>query len=181
LLEYLDRTVRTTTDVESFLGVPVLEIVPPLKRVRDGNGKGGPSPADEPVRTVLFSSPGPAEGKSTTALNFALMLAQQGQRVLLLEADLRRPAPHRAPDAIREPGLTNLLAGDAKLREAVRPNVRPNPDFMPCGSFPPNPCELLNSRAMERLLEEMEGRYDPGSGQKSRLERALIRARSWMD
>ena len=64
---------------------------------------------EEPIRTVLFSSPGPSEGKSTTAVNFAVMLAQQGQRVLLSDSDLRRPSLHRALDLLREPGLTNLL------------------------------------------------------------------------
>ena len=115
---------------------------------------------EEPIRTVLFSSPGPAEGKSTTAVNFAVMLAQQGQRVLLIDADLRRPSLHRALDLLREPGLTNLLIGDAEPRETVRPNVLPNLDFLPSGPFPPNPSELLNSKTMARLIEEFEGRYD---------------------
>jgi tyrosine-protein kinase Etk/Wzc len=189
-LEYLDRTVRTTADVESFLGIPVLGIIPRLRRVVEAEERGEPLPVtaplvvaldpldpaaeayrnlrmnlmfmsteDEPIRTVLFTSPGPNEGKSTTGLNFAVMLAQQGQRVLLLDADLRRPSLHKALDILREPGLTNLLVGDAELREAIRPSVLPNLDFLPSGPFPPNPSELLNSKAMERLLEELEGKY----------------------
>ena len=189
-LEYLDRTVRTTADVESFLGIPVLGIIPRLRRVAEADETertlpgGAPlvvaldpldpaaeayrnlrmnlmfmSTSDEPIRTVLFTSPGPNEGKSTTALNFSVMLAQQGQRVLLLDADLRRPTLHKALDILREPGLTNLLVGDAELREAIRPNVLPNLDFLPSGPFPPNPSELLNSKAMERLLEALEGKY----------------------
>jgi capsular exopolysaccharide synthesis family protein len=117
------------------------------------------STEDDPIRTVLFTSPGPNEGKSTTALNFSVMLAQQGQRVLLLDADLRRPSLHRALDILREPGLTNLLVGDAEVREAIRPNVLPSLDFLPSGPFPPNPSELLNSKAMERLLDELKGKY----------------------
>ncbi len=189
-LEYLDRTVRTTADVESFLGIPVLGIIPRLRRVVEAEERGETLPMgiplvvaldpldpaaeayrnlrmnlmfmsteDEPIRTILFTSPGPNEGKSTTGLNFAVMLAQQGQRVLLLDADLRRPSLHKALDILREPGLTNLLVGDAELREAIRPNVLPNLDFLPSGPFPPNPSELLNSKAMERLLEELEGKY----------------------
>lgn len=189
-LEYLDRTVRTTADVESFLGIPVLGIIPRLRRVAEAEEKGGDravgaplvvaldpldpaaeayrnlrmnlmfmSTEDEPIRMVLFTSPGPNEGKSTSALNFAVMLAQQGQRVLLLDADLRRPSLHKALDVIREPGLTNLLVGDAEHREAIRPSVLPNLDFLPSGPFPPNPSELLNSKAMERLLEALEGKY----------------------
>ena len=188
-LEYLDRTVRTSADVETLLSIPVLGIIPRLRKLRpeseedDGHGAlplmvalDPLDPAaeayrnlrmnlmfmstdDEPIRTLLFSSPGPNEGKSTTAINFAVMLAQQGQRVLLIDADLRRPALHRAMDVLREPGLTNLMVGDAELREAVRPNVLPNLDLLPSGPFPPNPSELLNSKTMQRLLEEFEGKY----------------------
>ena len=111
----------------------------------------------DPIRTILFSSPGPSEGKSTTAVNFAVMLAQQGQRVLMIDSDLRRPSPHRPLDLLREPGLTNLLIGDAEPRETLRPNVLPNLDFLPSGPFPPNPYELLNSKTMARLIEEFEG------------------------
>lgn len=188
-LEYLDRTVRTSADVETLLGIPVLGIIPRLRRLEDqaedtGNGKKVPmvvamdpldpaaeayrnlrmnltfmSTTESPIKSILFSSPGPDEGKSTTALNFAVMLAQQGQRVLLIDADLRRPSLHRALDLLREPGLTNLLVGDAESREAVRPNVLPNLDILPSGPFPPNPSELLNSRAMEKLVEELGGKY----------------------
>ena len=189
-LEYLDRTVRTSADVETLLGIPVLGIIPRLRRVAlDQEGpsasKGLPllvaldplDPAAEayrnlrmnlmfmgtegdPVRSVLFSSAGQGEGKSTTAVNFAVMLAQQGQCVLLVDADLRRPALHRSLDLLREPGLTNLLVGDATVREAVRPSVLPNLDVLPSGPFPPNPSELLSSKAMQRLLEEFEGKYN---------------------
>lgn len=190
-LEYLDRTVRTSSDVESLLGIPVLGVIPRLRRLGDGGGDraspgGKPLPMvvaldpvdpaaeayrnlrmnlmfmsteEDPIRTVLFSSPGPDEGKSTTALNFAVMLAQRGERVLLLDADLRRPALHRSLDLLREPGLTNLLVGDVEAREAIRPNVLPNLDVLPSGPFPPNPSELLSSGAMIRLLEEFEERY----------------------
>jgi succinoglycan biosynthesis transport protein ExoP len=193
-LEYLDRTVRTSSDIESLLDIPVLGVIPQLSRLENAasdasqlEGRGIPlivamdplDPASEayrnlrmnlmyvspdsdkrPIKTILFSSPGPSEGKSTTAVNFALMLAQQGHRVLLIDSDLRRPSLHRALDLLREPGLTNLLIGDAEPRETVRPNVLPNLDFLPSGVFPPNPSELLNSKAMARVIEEFEGRYD---------------------
>lgn len=192
-LEYLDRTVRTSADVETLLGIPVLGIIPRLRLVDEEDEDGAdvaPRPrvplivaldpldpaaeayrnlrmnllfmstTDEPIRSVLFVSPGPEEGKSTTAINFAVMLAQQGQRVLVLDADLRRPGLHRALDVLREPGLTNLLVGDAEPRTVVRPNVLPNLDFLPSGPFPPNPSELLDSRGMKRLLEEFQRKYD---------------------
>lgn len=193
-LEYLDRTVRTSSDVESLLGIPVLGVIPRLRAIEERTaqtaGASAPhrtlplivamdpldpaaeayrnlrmnlmfmSTEDTPIRTVLFSSPGPSEGKSTTAINFAVMLAQQGQKVLVVDADLRRPSLHRAVDVLREPGLTNLLIGDIDLREAIRPSVLPHLDFLPSGPFPPNPSELLNSKVMGRLLENLEGRYD---------------------
>ncbi|NJD19379.1 MAG: polysaccharide biosynthesis tyrosine autokinase, partial [Gemmatimonadetes bacterium] len=191
-LEYLDRTLRTTSDVESLLGIPVLGVIPRLRRTEEtvaqaGAPGGGALPlivAMDPldpaaeayrslrmnltfmgtegaaVRSILFSSPGPSEGKSTTAINLGIMLAQQGQRVLVVDADLRRPSLHRALDVAREPGLTNLLIGDAEPRETIRSNVLPNLDFLPSGPFPPNPAELLNSKSMGRILEELEGRYD---------------------
>ena len=188
-LEYLDRTVRTSSDIETLLGIPVLGIIPRLRRLgAEEEAPNAPqgipllvaldpldpaaeayrnlrmnlmfmSTEDEPIRSILFTSPGPGEGKSTSTVNFAVMLAQQGQRVLLIDADLRRPSIHRALDLLREPGLTNLLVGDASVREAVRPSVLPNLDVLPSGPFPPNPSELLNSKAMKRLLEEFEGRY----------------------
>lgn len=191
-LEYLDRTVRTSSDVETLLGIPVLGVIPRLLRVDEEDQEkplrrppsGVPlvvaldpldpaaeayrnlrmnlmfmSTEDDPIRSILVSSPGPAEGKSTTAVNMAVMLAQQGQRVLLVDADLRRPALHRALDLLREPGLSNVLVGDADVREAVRPSVLPNLDMLPSGPFPPNPSELLNSKTMQRLLEEFEAKY----------------------
>lgn len=190
-LEYLDRTVRTSSDVEALLGIPVLGIIPRLRRVEEEEDEEQSRPRrhvplvvaldpldpaaesyrnlrmnlnfmsteDDPIRTLLVTSPGPGEGKSTTAVNYAVMLAQQGERVLMIDADLRRPAMHRALDLLREPGLTNLLVGDVEPREAVRPNVLPNMDVLPSGPFPPNPSELLNSKSMQRILEEFQGKY----------------------
>lgn len=191
-LEYLDRTVRTSADIEGLLGIPVLGIVPRLRRIAaaetepaDRGRKAPPlvvaqdpmdpaaeayrnlrmnlsfmSTDEEPLRSILFSSPGPDEGKSTTAVNYAVMMAQQGERVLLVDADLRRPTMHRSLDILREPGLTNLLVDDAEPREAVRPNVLPNLDVLTSGPFPPNPSELLNSRGMERLMSDFQAKYD---------------------
>ena len=140
-LEYLDRTVRTSADVEMLLSIPVLGVIPRLRKIpsesmaEDRHSKlpllvalDPLDPAaeafrnlrmnlmfmsteDEPIRTLLISSPSPSEGKSTTSINFAATLAQQGQRVLPVDADIRRPALHRAMDVLREPGLTDLLIG----------------------------------------------------------------------
>jgi capsular exopolysaccharide synthesis family protein len=112
------------------------------------------------LQLICFTSPGPGEGKSTTASNLAITLAQQGAHTLLVDADLRRPQVHRAFNLVQEPGLTDILVGAATLREAVRPNVIPNLDVLPGGALPPNPSELLGSEAMHRLLGELRAQYD---------------------
>mgnify|MGYP001579675883 FL=1 len=112
------------------------------------------------LRIICVTSPGPGEGKSTTAANLAITLAQQGTRTLLVDADLRRPLAHKAFNLVQEPGLTDILVGTATLREAARPNVVPNLDVLPAGALPPNPSELLGSAAMHRLIEEMRAEYE---------------------
>jgi len=112
------------------------------------------------LRLICITSPGPGEGKSTTAANLAITMAQQGSRTLLVDADLRRPLVHKAFNLVQEPGLTDILVGTATLREAARPNVVPNLDVLPAGALPPNPSELLGSAAMHRLLEELRAAYE---------------------
>ena len=112
------------------------------------------------LKVICVTSPGPGEGKSTTAANLAITLGQQGARTLLVDADLRRPLVHRAFNLVQEPGLTDILVGSAALREAVRPNVVPGLDVLPGGALPPNPSELLGSEAMHRLVAELRGQYD---------------------
>jgi len=112
------------------------------------------------LKLIIVTSPGPGEGKSTTAANLAITLAQQGTSTLLVDADLRRPLVHRAFNLVQEPGLTDILVGTAQLREAIRPNVIPNLDVLPAGPLPPNPSELLGSEPMRRLLETVRGQYE---------------------
>jgi len=184
-LEYLDQTIKNAGDVERVIGVPVLGLIPhdPALR-RSGNGKppitivareGMDQPAAEafralrtnvtfvgaekPLQFMSVTSPGPGEGKSTTAVNLAVALAQGGQRTLLIDGDLRRPLIHRAFALVQEPGLTDVLVGRATAREAVRPDAAPGLDVLPSGSIPPNPSELLGSAAMHSLISALRRDY----------------------
>lgn len=112
------------------------------------------------LKLIVVTSPGPGEGKSTTAANLAITLAQQGAPTLLVDADLRRPLVHRAFNLVQEPGLTDVLVGKAQVREAIRPNVVPKLDVLPAGALPPNPSELLGSEPMRRLLDQLRTQYE---------------------
>ncbi len=118
---------------------------------------------DDPPRVVVVTSPLPQDGKSTSASNLAITLAQQGHLTLLVDADLRRGVLNDVFGCEREPGLSNVLAGHAKIDDAiheVRLGHSGSIHFMPSGPFPPNPAELLGSGRMRALIEELESRYD---------------------
>lgn len=100
------------------------------------------------------------EGKSITALNIAISFAEAGQRVLLIDADLRRPSQARLLIENGAPGLSNVLAGLCDDENAIRKDLIKNLDVMFSGEIPPNPSELLSSPAMQELLSRLEGKYD---------------------
>jgi tyrosine-protein kinase Etk/Wzc len=117
------------------------------------------------LRTIVVTSPEPMDGKTTTAVNLAITLAEQGMRVVLVEADKRRPVLHKVLHTDRSPGLSDLLSGTAPLERALR--EIPLPDhasgsfsFIPAGNPVPNPAELLGSLAMRQLLELLANNYD---------------------
>jgi len=118
---------------------------------------------DAPPKVVVFTSPMPGDGKSTTAANLALVLAQQGQKVLLVDADMRRGLLHELFGGAREPGLSEVLFGRLPLASGVVP-VEPREgvllDFLPSGIWPPNPSELIASARMRNLVDEARGQYD---------------------
>lgn len=118
---------------------------------------------ERPPRTLVLSSAEPGEGKSTTTANLAVALAQQGARVLLIDADLRRGALHELFGQSREPGLSNVLLGRVSLDAALQTvelSGGTTLHFLPNGALPPNPAELLASDAMRRTVREVEDRYD---------------------
>jgi tyrosine-protein kinase Etk/Wzc len=112
---------------------------------------------ETPPRAVVFTSPMPGDGKSTTAANLALVLAHQGHRILLVDADMRRGILHEVLGAAREPGLADVLMGRMPLSQAtaaVEPREGVRLDFLPSGSWTPNPAELITSPGMRALLAE---------------------------
>jgi len=114
-------------------------------------------------RTIVFTSPAPGDGKSTSAANLAITLAQQGVRCLLVDADMRRGVLHTVFEEAREPGLSQLVLGTAVLDGTVRSiplGDEGTLDFIPTGALPPNPAELLGSDRMTSLLAQMAERWE---------------------
>lgn len=177
--EYIDNRIKSPQDVMSHLGLPFLGMVPILLE-KDGDPskalisrRVAPafseafrsirtnvlfSSADAGMRSVLVTSSRPGEGKSLVASNLATAIAQAGQRVLLIDADMRRPRMNDIFEIQMEPGLSNLLVGDAKSREAIRPSDVKNLWLLPAGKLPPNPAELLESKSFKHLLKSL-GEY----------------------
>ena len=115
---------------------------------------------DAPLRRILVTSAGPGEGKSTTAANLALVLAQGDRPVLLVEADLRRPNVHTLFRQPSSPGLSSYLVGDALLEAVLLKSAVPNLSLVASGPIPPNPAELLASRRMHAFLATVAERFD---------------------
>ena len=174
LLEYFDTSFRNVTDVETRLKLPVLGVIP---FQRDPTGAHSDDPADtEPFRVlhtnlnlalkagqphalVLFSA-GPGEGKSTTLHRLAGLIASAGERVILIDSDLRRPTQHRLADRPKVPGLSDLLLGQKTIDEVTQKNIAPGLDFIPSGGQPGFTLSLLYSNRLRDLIATLRGRYD---------------------
>jgi capsular exopolysaccharide synthesis family protein len=185
--ERMDNTVKTPDDVTQQLGLPFLGMVPTANLGRLADGDFGQ--ADLPVvlrepqsaaaeayrvirtnlifsapsktgRLILFGSANPGEGKTTSVANLAASLAQNGARVLAVDADLRRPTLHRHFGLEHTPGLSDLVVGRAKLADVVHATSVPGLSVLPCGYIPPNPAELLGSDALRDVLQALRKKYD---------------------
>jgi capsular exopolysaccharide synthesis family protein len=119
------------------------------------------STAGRPPRTILITSGEPGEGKTTTAINTAISLAQLGASVLIIDCDLRKPATHTIFGIEHEEGLSTYLSrGEIKADDLIQRLQIPNLSLLPCGPVPPNPAELLSSDKMKALLQEVSEKYD---------------------
>ncbi|MDQ1144586.1 capsular exopolysaccharide synthesis family protein [Bacillus sp. SORGH_AS 510] len=115
---------------------------------------------DKEIKSIVVTSPEPADGKSTTSANLAIVLAQQGKRVLLVDADLRKPSVHYAFYISNLEGLTSVLTKEKSIKDVISRTNIPNLDVLPCGVIPPNPSELLDSNAMETMINELKVTFD---------------------
>jgi capsular exopolysaccharide synthesis family protein len=190
LFEYLDSSVKTAEDVEQMTRLPFFGLIPevsferrrrvekerlyPVELITFGHPKSILSEAYRNIRTsillsfsgkppkkIAISSPNPAEGKTTTAINTAIALSQTGARVLVIEADLRRPRIHRIFEQENDGiGLSNFLSGNAELDSIIKKTEIPDLSYILSGPIPPNPSELLGSSVFKNMVESLAERFD---------------------
>lgn len=185
-LDYMDTTIKSEADVQSYMGAAVLGGIPSIEReageesfddlfatkkprshfaeaFRTARTALAFSATDKPIQAFVVSSTMPAEGKSLTAINLAIAYAQVGKKVLLVDADLRKPRLHEVfKIADRHVGLSHLLSADGSddIDAQVFPSAIQNLTILPAGQLPPNPVELLDSARFATLLERLRARYD---------------------
>lgn len=118
------------------------------------------SAVDKPLNSILVTSTNPSEGKSITAANLAVVYAQAGNKVLLIDADMRKPTVHYTFRLNNLRGLSNVLIGDCALEQATSSSDVDHLDVLTSGPIPPNPAELLGSKQMKQTLEYAKTLYD---------------------
>jgi capsular exopolysaccharide synthesis family protein len=177
LLEYLDTTVRPTSDVVAETGAKLLSVVGRVPRLRRGRGqlfvlqRPASSSAEairllrtnlqfaataRPLNSLVVSSPGRADGKSVLTANLAVAIAQTGQSAVVIDADLRRPSQHRIFEVKNDIGLTTLLTDPGRSwHEVAVEVVTPNLRLIPSGPLPSHPTDLLSSDRLRRLIAEI--------------------------
>jgi capsular exopolysaccharide synthesis family protein len=178
---FIDDRVKSSFDIEGVVGVPLIGIIPQIKRM-DAADKAQivVNNADRQVaeafltlhsslrlkdesknaKCILTTSTIPGEGKSFTTTNLALTFAAHGEKVIVIDCDLRKPNIHKSFRLENLKGLIDVCAGTAKIDDVVVRNVQPNLDVMPAGGRAKNPTQVLNSKGFELMLSELRKRYD---------------------
>lgn len=182
LRDWLDQRLRSAEEIKQVLNLQVLGVVPHIHRARTPSDR-GTVVQHEPMsdvaesyrtvrtavyfgvpagaaRTLLVTSPQPGDGKTTLASNLAIAMAQAGNRVLLIDADFRKPMQHKIFNTPRETGVSSVLAGEMTLDDAVQDVGIEGLSLLPCGPIPANPSEILNSKAFGELMEQLKSRFD---------------------
>jgi len=182
-LEYLDNTIKLPDEIKEDLNIPYLGAVPafsqngiphhiPSDLVTIHSPKSPVSESYRGIRTgILFSSAdkspqvimvtsvSPLEGKTTSAANLSVILANAESRVLLIDADMRRPRIHKVFEVDRKIGLSSVLVGTESLKDAIVSSRVDGLDILPVGHIPPNPSEIIGSQKMEKLLDALRKKY----------------------
>ena len=183
-LEYLDNSIGNQIDVEEKLGIPFLGFVPKILEesgsnleFRDLHVHRQPKSAvaeccrairtnllfmspDHPFKTMLVSSSGPQEGKSTTVISLGIAMAQSGNRVLVVDTDMRRPRLHKAFGVPNDTGVTSLLVAESSVEGSIKSTEVPGLFVLPCGPIPPNPAELVHAKAFSEMLKRLVSQFD---------------------
>jgi capsular exopolysaccharide synthesis family protein len=179
LRDRLDNTVKSRETFEEIAGVGLVGSIPLDKERRKeaaisfGTGNSAIGEAfrklrtnlqflavDNPPRVIVIASSTPGEGKSTTAINIALALAEAEHSVVLVDGDMRRPMVHKYLDLVGPVGFSTVLSGQTSLGEALQTTRFPGLTVLTSGAVPPNPSELLGSLAAKKLLSEMRAKFD---------------------
>ena len=173
-IEYLDTSVKTIDDVERTFQAPVLGVIPQnIGYLLEEGAESKHAEAyrvlrtnllfsrkDDKLNTIVVVSAGAGEGKSTTTINLATVFAQAGNRVLIVDSDLRRPTLHKLFKVTNNLGLTNYLLKQNTLAELVQTTPVPNLDFMASGRLPNSSMGILGSAQMKEMISELKQRYD---------------------
>jgi capsular exopolysaccharide synthesis family protein len=194
LLDFLDDSIKSISDIDRYLNLPALALIPAARNEKPRLGPAeaaaaSPNPltalamvgdvrspaaeayrhlrtslllssAGSPPKTILVTSSQPSEGKTTTAINTTVMLAQTGAEVLIIDCDLRRPRLHSNFNLSNTVGLTNYLSGECPLDDVLQTyDKMPNLKLITSGPVPPNPAELLGSDKMRELLAALSERF----------------------
>jgi len=184
--EYIDATFKNADDIESYLKLPFLGYVASLRSEKDEIKKIKDidlisqqfphsriaesyrsirtsiifsSPEDRPLKTILVTSSLPREGKTFISINLGIVFAHTDERVVILEADMRKPRISKVFNTDNDVGLSSFLTGEAKLDEVIRPTHIKNLSLISAGPLPPNPTELLTSNKTAALLDELKKRF----------------------